>query len=65
MLRRELVALVGVFVCAGMLYGQPDAPATPDETLARIEQLMNEQRYDQMGALAVALAEDHPELARG
>jgi len=64
MLRQGLVVLVCVFVCAGMLYGQPDAPATPDETLARIEQLMKEQRYDQMGELAVALAEEHPELAR-
>ncbi len=65
MLRRELVALVCVLVCAGMLHGQPDAPATPDETLTRIEQLWKERRYDQMGELAVALAEDHPELARG
>ncbi len=64
-LRRELVTLACVFICAGMLYGQPDAPATPDETLARIEQLCDEQRYDQMGELAVTLTEDHPELARG
>ncbi len=63
-LRRELVTLVCAFVCAGIVCGQPDAPATPDETLARIERLRDEWRVEEAGALAEALTESHPDLAR-